>query len=218
MQLNNIMGVSKSKLKKIDINNIKPFLHGKFLKCKVLEVYNYHTYKILFKYNKEYITWDCCISEVIKNMVDRNDNRMSSLIRKNQELFVFFHGLRESILIVDFYIKKKSKQTINQLIVDQKQKEFYQMCYRNSFKKINSTKNTVIEQPKQNINITPVILDTEPTSSIYPNLESIITEVKESPNNSNVNEPENKQKFNTQRKTKTNFLDELRKKQKSFRT
>ena len=49
------MGLSKSKLKNIDINNIKPFLHGKFLKCKILEVYNYHTYKILFKYNKEYI-------------------------------------------------------------------------------------------------------------------------------------------------------------------
>ena len=118
------MGLSKSKLKNIDINNIKPFLHGKFLKCKILEVYNYHTYKILFKYNKEYITWDCCISEVIKNMVDRNDNRMSNLIMKNQELFVFFHGLRESILIVDFYKNKKSKQTINQNIVDQKQKNF----------------------------------------------------------------------------------------------
>lgn len=209
------MGISKSKLKNIDINTIKPFLHGKFLKCKILEVYNYHTYKILFKYNNEYITWDCCISEVIKNMVDRNDNRMSNQIRKNQELFVFFHGLRESILIVDFYKKKKSKQTINQIIVDQKQKEFYQMCYRNSFKKMNSTKHTVIEQPKQNIDITPVILDTEPKTSIYPNLESIITEENENPNIVN-NESENKQKFNTQRKSKPNFLDELREKQRSF--
>ena len=45
---------------------------------------------------------------------------MSNLIMKNQELFVFFHGLRESILIADFYKNKKSKQTINQNIVKNK--------------------------------------------------------------------------------------------------
>ena len=71
---------------------------------------------------------------------------------------------------------------------------------------MNSTKHTVIEQPKQNIDITPVILDTEnQKSSIYPNLESIITEEKEIPKDSNVNESEPKQKFNTQRKSQPNF-------------
>ena len=81
---------------------------------------------------------------------------------------------------------------------------------------MNSTKHTIIEQPKQNTDITPVISDTEVKSSIYPNLESIITEEKEIPKDSNVNESEPKQKFNTQRKSQPNFSDELRQRQKSF--
>ena len=101
------MGCGKSKLSNIDINTLKPFLQGKCIKCKIVEINNFYTYKVLFNYNKHYLLWNCRFSEYYKELIEDSDTQMTNIIKKNDELFMFIHGLKENYLVIDFYKKKK---------------------------------------------------------------------------------------------------------------
>ena len=184
------MGSSKSKLQKKKFCNVKPFLYGKLILCKVIEIENFHTYKIGFKYNK-YIIWNCTIPEVIKGLVDKSDKRKSNLIKKDDILYVFVHGLRNDILICDFYNKKNSEISINKIIVEQMQQSLYQECYLNTF---NITK---IQKENNKTNRSKI--------ETYSSINNMINE----PNTLSI-----KNKFHTQKNI--NFLEELKLKQEQI--
>ena len=193
------MGQSNTKLMKIDVKKVKPFLFGKLLKCKIIRVYNFYTYDILFKYNKKYIIWKFTMSELFKDLIDRNDSRICNIIKENNILYVLIHGLRDNLLVGDFYLKKKDKKSLNSLIIEEMNKDFYQNIYRQSFK--------IKKDNRINCNIN--------NTKIYPNLEEInqILPIPEELNKDKVVENTEKNNFNTQKKKSLNFLDELKRKQ-----